>query len=126
MLSNVQAFLDKERAYATRPAYEPEAKTTMLTKATRFQNVKLQTKAVVLQPRVLFTHIVVSVTNNKNPPEEWYQNIDLERNIVRYLYQNLASKTKKDYRIDMKNYTFYCDFRELRFAFFVNVFNLLI
>ena len=58
MLSDVQAFLDRERAYAARPAYGPEAEAVMLAEATRLQDARLQAEAVVLQPRVSFTHVV--------------------------------------------------------------------
>ena len=63
LMTDIQTFLERERAYAARTSFGPEAEAAMLAEATRLQDARLQAEAHVLQPRVSFTHVV-----GTNPP----------------------------------------------------------
>ncbi|CAF9928771.1 MAG: hypothetical protein HETSPECPRED_006926 [Heterodermia speciosa] len=134
-----QAFLNRDPVLAARPAYGPDPAAAILEEvyrlqiqrlgleeANRLRDARLVADAQLLQPRVSYPQILAPVTiRPQDPPESWYNQTGLDRNVSKLLYHGLAPKTRENYSIGARNYHEHCAMHGLRPAFPATVDHLL-
>ena len=136
-----QAFLNRDPVLAARPAHCPDTDAAILEdvyrlqikrlgleKANRLRDARLVliAEAQLLQPGVSYSQIFAPVTTRpQEPPESWYNQTGLDRNVSKLLYHGLAPKTRENYSIGARNYHEHCAMHGLRPAFPATVDHLL-